>query len=39
MYFSLQKLFLRDDVHVGAIGGVTGKIIAFIISFICASLQ
>lgn len=26
------------DVHVGAIGGLTGKIIAFIASFICASL-
>jgi uncharacterized iron-regulated membrane protein len=26
------------DVHIGAIGGLTGKIIAFIVSFICAGL-
>ena len=26
------------DVHVGAIGGLTGKIIAFLASLICASL-
>jgi uncharacterized iron-regulated membrane protein len=29
---------MNYDIHVGAIGGLTGKIIAFIISLICASL-
>ncbi|MBO9727519.1 MAG: PepSY domain-containing protein [Chitinophaga sp.] len=29
---------MNYDIHVGAIGGIAGKIIAFIISFICASL-
>lgn len=34
-----EKLIAMNyDIHVGAIGGITGKIIAFIISFICASL-
>ena len=34
-----EKLIeMNYDIHVGAIGGLTGKIIAFIISFICASL-
>lgn len=34
-----QKLIdMNYDIHIGAIGGLTGKIIAFIISFICASL-
>lgn len=29
---------MNYDIHVGAIGGITGKIIAFFISLICASL-
>ena len=29
---------MNYDIHVGAIGGLAGKIIAFIISLICASL-
>jgi uncharacterized iron-regulated membrane protein len=29
---------MNYDIHVGAIGGLTGKIMAFIISLICASL-
>ena len=34
-----EKLIeMNYDIHVGAIGGIAGKIIAFIISFICASL-
>ena len=34
-----QKLMdMNYDIHVGAIGGLTGKIIAFFISLICASL-
>ena len=31
-------LEMNYDIQVGAIGGITGKIIAFIISCICASL-
>lgn len=34
-----EKLInMNYDIHVGAIGGIVGKIIAFIISLICASL-
>ncbi|WP_343743743.1 PepSY-associated TM helix domain-containing protein [Chitinophaga sp.] len=34
-----EKLIAMNyDIHVGAIGGLPGKIIAFVISFICASL-
>lgn len=34
-----EKLLLMNyDIHVGAIGGLIGKIIAFIVSLICASL-
>lgn len=29
---------MNYDIHVGAIGGIAGKIIAFIVSLICASL-
>lgn len=29
---------MNFDIHVGAIGGITGKIIAFLISLVCASL-
>lgn len=35
----IHRLFeMNYDIHVGAIGGLTGKIIAFIVSLICASL-
>jgi uncharacterized iron-regulated membrane protein len=42
-YNAKKRLFQRlvesnYDVHVGAIGGLTGKIIAFIASLICTSL-
>jgi uncharacterized iron-regulated membrane protein len=34
-----EKLIgMNYDIHVGAIGGIAGKILAFIISLICASL-
>jgi uncharacterized iron-regulated membrane protein len=33
-----QLIEMNYDIHVGAIGGFTGKIIAFIISLICTSL-
>lgn len=34
-----QRLIeMNYDIHVGAIGGLTGKIIAFFVSLICASL-
>ncbi|GAB2702394.1 PepSY-associated TM helix domain-containing protein [Mucilaginibacter koreensis] len=34
-----QKLIeMNYDIHVGQIFGITGKIIAFLVSFICASL-
>lgn len=34
-----EKVYRANyDIHVGAIGGITGKIIAFFASFICASL-
>ncbi|RAJ06664.1 putative iron-regulated membrane protein [Chitinophaga skermanii] len=34
-----DKLYrMNYDIHVGAIGGLTGKIIAFFASFICGSL-
>lgn len=33
-----RLLDMNYDIHVGAIGGLTGKIIAFIASLICASL-
>jgi len=34
-----EKLIeMNYDIHVGAIGGLTGKIIAFVVSLICASL-
>ena len=29
---------LNYDIHIGAVLGLTGKIIAFLISLICASL-
>lgn len=34
-----QKLLdMKYDIHVGAIGGLAGKIIAFLVSLVCASL-
>jgi len=34
-----QRLIeMNYDIHVGAIAGITGKVIAFIISLVCASL-
>lgn len=33
-----RLLNMNYDIHVGAIGGITGKIIAFLISLVCASL-
>ncbi|MBC9932385.1 PepSY domain-containing protein [Chitinophaga qingshengii] len=33
-----KLLAMNYDIHVGAIGGLPGKMIAFIISFICGSL-
>lgn len=34
-----QKLLaMKYDIHVGAIGGIWGKIIAFLVSLVCASL-
>lgn len=34
-----EKLILMNyDIHVGAIGGLAGKIIAFVVSLICGSL-
>ncbi|MTI19908.1 PepSY domain-containing protein [Fulvivirga sp. RKSG066] len=33
-----KVLRMNYDIHVGAIGGVLGKIIAFIVSLLCASL-
>lgn len=34
-----EKLILMNyDIHVGAIGGLAGKIIAFIVSLVCGSL-
>ncbi|MBX6380169.1 MAG: PepSY domain-containing protein [Thermoflavifilum aggregans] len=36
--FGEKMLQMNYDIHVGSIGGITGKIIAFIGSLICASL-
>ena len=33
-----KLLEMNYDIHVGAIGGIAGKIIAFVVSLICASL-
>lgn len=33
-----KVIALNYDIHVGAIGGLAGKIIAFLVSLICASL-
>ncbi len=31
-------IFMNYDIHVGSIGGLVGKIIAFLVSLVCASL-
>lgn len=36
--FADKVIRMNYDIHIGAIGGIAGKIIAFLISFICASL-
>lgn len=36
--FADQLYMLNYDIHIGAVLGLTGKIIAFLISLICASL-
>jgi uncharacterized iron-regulated membrane protein len=36
--FADKVIRMNYDIHVGAIGGITGKIIAFLASLICASL-
>ncbi|PKV53036.1 putative iron-regulated membrane protein [Aquimarina sp. MAR_2010_214] len=36
--FADKVIRMNYDIHVGAIGGLTGKIIAFLASLICASL-
>lgn len=36
--FADKVIRMNYDIHVGSIGGVTGKIIAFLASLICASL-
>lgn len=36
--FSDMVLRMNYDIHIGAIGGIAGKILAFIISLFCASL-
>ncbi|HEY0297844.1 MAG TPA: PepSY-associated TM helix domain-containing protein [Arachidicoccus sp.] len=34
----VKILTMNYDIHIGAIGGILGKIIAFLVSLICASL-
>lgn len=36
--FADKVIRMNYDIHIGAIGGVVGKIIAFLVSLICASL-
>ncbi|WP_298545082.1 PepSY-associated TM helix domain-containing protein [uncultured Aquimarina sp.] len=36
--FADKVIRMNYDIHIGAIGGIAGKIIAFLVSFICASL-
>lgn len=36
--FADQLSMMNYDIHVGSIGGLTGKVFAFLISLICASL-
>lgn len=34
----MKALAMNYDIHIGAVGGLPGKIIAFLVSLICASL-
>lgn len=34
----VKMITMNYDIHIGAIGGIVGKIIAFLVSLICASL-
>ncbi len=36
--FADKVIRMNYDIHIGAIGGIVGKIIAFLVSLICASL-
>jgi len=36
--FADKIIRMNYDIHIGAIGGIVGKIIAFLVSLICASL-
>ena len=36
--FADKVIRMNYDIHIGAIGGITGKIIAFLASLLCASL-
>lgn len=36
--FADKIIRMNYDIHIGSIGGIVGKIIAFLVSFICASL-
>lgn len=36
--FADKLIRMNYDIHIGAIGGITGKIIAFLASLVCASL-
>ncbi len=36
--FADKLIRMNYDIHIGSIGGITGKIIAFLVSLLCASL-
>ncbi len=36
--FADKVIRMNYDIHIGAIGGIAGKVIAFLVSFLCASL-
>lgn len=36
--FADKVIRMNYDIHIGAIGGIVGKIVAFLVSLICASL-
>ncbi len=36
--FADKVIRMNYDIHIGAIGGIAGKIIAFLVSLVCASL-
>ncbi len=37
-HFADKVIRMNYDIHIGAIGGIAGKIIAFVVSLICATL-